>query len=246
MNFRIDDFDVNKDLNQSGGNSNSPLLEPGTHQVRLVDMYLKTPGYDAKKEKYELVLVLEGPNMGPDFKGWLKDPMNPGRGSFEGKSANVKHDFWAFSTYTNKRGETVDRDQQIFRWVNSFAFYIRKMEALRAANIDEATIEDYVAAAKNVLADQNHWFYTTIAGQQYKNKNGYDAYTLFFPKPTKLQQPYAYSPDGDMPSNILAFNPEEHITVKKEREAESLSDGFSVNGAGGYAPVNNGFNDLSL
>lgn len=223
--FRIDDYDETK---QTG--FTNALLEPGNHLVRILGMKLEVPPYDKEGEKRVLNILLEGEAMGGDFKGFRKNPDDESSDTYEGQIATVRHDKFDFNTFTTKTGRLIERDNQIFQWINNFALHIGKLTLLKNAKIEENTIEDYVATASAIICDPKNWIMVTIAGVRYKNKQGYDAFNLFFPKATKTQFAYAvFDPMVPLPADLIEFNAEEHVTDKKEKEPVPAIEEWETN-----------------
>jgi hypothetical protein len=195
------------------------LLNPGTHYCRIVDITLDEPPY--KKDAYFINLKLEGEDRGDDFQGIDIDKSNPTLGKYRGQVAYVKSGQYAFSTYTFD-GKVIERDQQIFRWVNNLARQMGVLDKMNAKGVEADTIEDYVMEVRKYLIDPELWGHFTIAGKEYFNE-GYSNpnYRLFFPKSIKLTHPFSAIEDEDKnPTNFIAFNAETHILKDTEGAAK--------------------------
>lgn len=206
----------------------SPILAPGSVLVTLHEMKLASMPFDA--DQLVINMTVEGPDMGKDFVGVEIDKMTPQLGRYKGQVATVQNSKWPFRTFTTKGGKVIERDDQIYNFINAFALHIGKLNDLKNAKINESTIEGYVESATKVLCDSKNKFWMTIAGQEYLNNKGYIAYRLFVPKPEKNLQPYAAVVAGanpeEHPENFMLFNPALHIIkqtpVSTENAAESI------------------------
>jgi len=197
------------------------LLNPGTHYCRIIDITLDEPPY--KKDAYFINIKLEGEDRGDDFEGIDIDKSNPSLGKYRGQVAYVKSGQYPMSTYEYD-GKVIERDQQIFRWVNNLARQMGVLDKMNAKGVEADTIEDYVMEVRKYLIDPELWGHFTIAGKEYFNE-GYSNpnYRLFFPKNIKLTFPFSATEDEDRnPVNFITFNADTHIikdaegAVKKE------------------------------
>jgi len=219
-------------FNPNAGSNVPKILTPGTHFCRIIEMKLDTPPYDASA--YSINLLLEGTDRGDDFQGVAIDKNRPDLGTYRGQIANVRSGRYPFSTYTYQ-GKEIQRDEQIFRWVNNLAKQMGVLDKMNSDGVEAETIEDYVAAVAKYLTDPELWGYFTIGGQEYFT-DGYDKpnYRMFFPKQEGKLFPYsALENDDRQPLNLLPFDREKHIIADKNRPQESAVE--SVSGFGGQA-----------
>lgn len=195
------------------------LLNPGTHYCRIVDITLDEPPY--KKDAYFINLKLEGEDRGDDFQGIDLDKNNPSLGKYRGQVAYVKSGQYPFSTYTYD-GKVIERDQQIFRWINNLARQMDVLDKMNAKGVEADTIEEYVMEVRKYLIDPELWGHYTIAGKEYFNE-GYSNpnYRLFFPKSIKLTHPFSAIEDEDKnPVNFISFDAAVHIIKDAEGAAK--------------------------
>lgn len=211
------------DFKPSTGAGIPKLLNPGTHYCRIIDITLDEPPY--KKGAYFINVKLEGEDRGDDFEGIDIDKNNPSLGKYRGQVAYVKSGQYAFSTYEYD-GKTIERDQQIFRWINNLARQMGILDKMNAKGVEADTIEEYVMEVRKYLIDPELWGHFTIAGKEYFNE-GYSNpnYRLFFPKNVKLTFPFSAIEDEDRnPTNFITFNSETHI-IKDTGSAEAKEEG---------------------
>ena len=186
------------------------IINPGTHYCRIIDITLDEPPY--KKGAYFVNVKLEGEDRGDEFQGIDIDKQNPSLGKFRGQVANVKSGQYPFSTYEYD-GKIIERDSQIFRWVNNLARQMNILEKMNAKGVQADTIEDYVMEVRKYLIDPELWGHFTIAGKEYFNE-GYSNpnYRLFFPKAVKLIYPFsAIEDENGEPTTLLKFDIDTHI-----------------------------------
>ncbi len=169
--------------------------------------------------------------MGDDFAGLLIDKNNPASGNYRGKIATVNSGRFCFSDF-EWEGKTIERDDQIFRWVNSLATQLDVLKDIQKANIKADTIEEYVAAVKPFLTNTELWGTFTLGGREYY-KDGFDKpnYNLYFPK--KVGSKFAYSAlmnEKEEPvKNLIRYDAAEHI-IKADKEDDKKAESFEGQG----------------
>lgn len=211
-----------KNLPEESGSFIKKTLSPGNHIVRLYDIKLE-PGFSAGQ--LVLTLYVVGPDMGPEFDGFLMDPNNPNGAKFAGQVGRVKHGYYAFEDGTTKTGKAVNRDQSILQAIDRLATALGVRE--KVSEINANTIEQFVTLAKPHLVNGS-LLEMCIAGKPYTNKGGYKDYGLFMPYAKDKKYPYATA--GAANSNVIVFDPATHIL--KEKAAQAVES---------FEPANNDF-----
>lgn len=204
--------------------SGPKIFEPGTHYVRIVDLYLEKSPFQGEEDAYFVTLKLEGKDEGDDFEGLMIDKNNPSLGRYRGKAATVRSKRGSFKDYVYE-GRSVKRDQQIFNWLNNLAKQWGVLGDMNKANVSGETIEEYVENARKFIINPEIYGYMTLGGSEYFSE-GYDKpnYNLFFPN-VKLSEktfPFVACDEVDneepYPTNLTLFNAAEHIVKKKRPE----------------------------
>lgn len=200
-----------KNLPAESGSFIKKTLSPGNHVVRLYDIQLE-PGY--KPESLQLNLHVVGPDMGPDFDGFLVDKNNPNGAKFAGQVGRVKHGYYAFEDGVTKTGKAVNRDQSILQAIDRLATALGVRE--KVSEINANTIEQFVAQAKPHLCNGS-LLEMCIAGKEYTNKGGYKDFGLFMPYAKDKKYPYG---TAGAANSVITFDPNNHIV--KEKAAQSV------------------------
>lgn len=214
-----------KNFNPNATGGNVPkIINPGTHLCRIVDIKLDAPPY--KLDAYFIVLTLEGQDRGNDFAGLPVDKMNPSLGNYKGQIGNVRSGRYPFSDYVYQ-GKEIQRDEQMFRWINTLAKQLNVFDAMNAGNgIQAATIEEYINAVRKFIVQPELWAQFTIGGQEYFSE-GYDKanYRLFFPKAELKMFPYSAMEDASgSPVNFLEYDAAKHIIVKVDAPEQTVTE----------------------
>lgn len=183
------------------GGSNIPkTLQPGNVVCKINSIELEP--FKFKEGAYHVVLNLEGPDMGKDFEGFFIDNEDHSKGRHKGQVGKVKASQWAFANGTTKTGIEITRDSEILKFIKNLC------NALGIEGRSGETIEDLVSKFNDEKPFAGKTMEYCIAGKEYLNKGGYMNYELFLPKYSKAGAQFGTS-------NVVKFNPEEHIIKKK-------------------------------
>lgn len=190
----------------STGSGVKKTLSPGNHTVTINDMSLK-PGY--KNDGYTIVLHVEGPALGPDFDGFLKDPNNPNGAKFAGQVGKVRATEYAAADGITKNGTKVYRDQQLLQTLDRLAISAGVQDRLK--EIEAKDWEDMINQARRIFFGKK--IAICAGGREWTNKGGYTEYDLFLPKSKNGK--YAHTA-ADNTANLLTYDAAEHIVKEKE------------------------------
>lgn len=225
----------------TGGSSK--IIQPGGRLCRIVDVTIETPPYDANNR--QIILTLEGVDMGDGFEGVDVDKENPSLGKYRGQVAKVKHDMYDIKDF-EWQGDTIAKETQIFNWFNRLARKLGVLSEMNSNNVSGETIEEYIDNAKKYLISPDRWALFTIAGKEYYTE-GYDKpnYRLFLASKSMLDKEdrvkyknkdaFVLSDDDKSISDLendpgyIKFDPEIHIIKAKQPEAATEIDAFAAN-----------------
>jgi hypothetical protein len=219
MEFNMQSFDEN-----SLSSGISPILEPGSHMVRLLDMYAEAPAYDSSKRF--IVLLFEGPELGDSFKGLHVDRNNPELGTFDGQVGHVKHDRYPFGDFTTKDGRFITMAEQVMQWVARFAQYLGVLDQMKKENIGKgcSSIEEFVDAVRKFMCSPDKHYKVVVAGQEYTNNKGYIAHRLFLPRAERGRNPIVpVTEQGSIPENLMVYSETSHIIRNTSSAAATVT-----------------------
>lgn len=207
------------------GSFMSKKLEPGNQTCTIVGIKLQKNIYDKKKVDPEyLMLILEGPDLGPAFEGFLRDKDAPEKGIHKGQVAWVKASEWAFADGVTKTGIEIKKDNEILRYLKSICQQTDCMKWFDAQNNKHETIASFVEKIDKDKPFGNTKIKVCIAGRQYKDKKAYMQWDLSLPKFTGKNIPFE---DASVPaddSKLIVFNENLHVKKHVEKEVESFSN----------------------
>jgi hypothetical protein len=199
------------------------LLQPGNavctlHGVKLQPFQFKPGGL-------ELVLSLEGPDLGPTFEGFFINKDDESKGRHKGQVGQVKAGEWAFADGETKTGIPVRRDDDILKFMKNLCTALGINKWLDDQNDKHDTIESLVMAFNNEKPFAGKAIEYCIGGKEYLNKTGFMNYDLFLPKFSKTGAPFGTT-------RVITFNPDEHIRKKKVETVTAFGDdpGTSIGG----------------
>lgn len=209
-----------KDLsqNESGNSKTLKTITPGEWTVKINKVELSTPPYD--QNVYHLVYHVEGPDMGPEFEGFLLDPSKPNGPRYKGQIGRVNANYYGYKDAELPSGTKVKRDQQILRAIYNLCVAANKASWLDEVDNKYETIEQLVLGFNEMI--KGTWLKMVIAGKEYENKQGYINYQLFLPKPDKGA--YIMELPESQPSKLMKFNEEKHVKKIKKENVESFGN----------------------
>jgi hypothetical protein len=207
-----------------GGEGVAKTLEPGNQQCKINTVSLEE--FKFKEGSYNVILHLEGPDMGTEFEGFYLDKDQPELGRHAGKVGTVKLTEWAFADGTTKSGIEVSRDQEMLKALKQFCIQTNCMDWLNKQENKHDTIESFYKAFAKDKPFKGKFYNFCIGGKEYTNKGGYTSYDLFLPKYSKEGAPVE-SLEAE-PSKLLKFKPEEHVKKKKVETVSEFGDAPSA------------------
>lgn len=198
------------------------VLQPGNHIITINSIKLETPPYN--KDALNIVLNVEGPDMGNTFEGFWINKDDESLGRHKGQVGSVKMSQFAFSNATTKTGIVINRDVEIVRTMQSLCKALNCIEWLQAQDNQHETVTALVeqfATDKPFIGKQLR---CCIAGNEYQNKQGYTNFDLHFAKPSKGSYSYENAEVAEDVSKVMTFDPETHIRRKKTETVASFGD----------------------
>lgn len=201
----------------TGGEGVSKTLEPGVSLCKINNVSLDE--FKFKEGGLNVMLHLEGEDLGKGFEGFFIDKDRPELGRHKGKVGTVKATEWAFADGETKTKIPVNRDQEMLKWLKQFCTSIGCLPWLDSQDDKHATIQSLFAAFDKEKPFAGKFYRFCIAGKEYTNRAGYTAYELFLPKYSKDGVPV--EPDDVSAPRLIKFNPTEHI---KKKKVENVAD----------------------
>jgi hypothetical protein len=209
-------------ISDDSSNSVSKVLEPGNHIVTLNSIKLETPPYN--KEAFNIVLGLEGPDMGEGFEGFFINKEDESLGRHKGQVAFVKMSQYAYADTTTKTGIKINRNMELVRALKNLCSALGCSAWLEAENNKHETIESLFEKFGSDKPFAGKSLRCCIAGKEYQNNKGYTNFDLFFARPGKGQYAYESASVPASDSRVVEFNAEAHIIRKKVEAVSSFGD----------------------
>lgn len=209
-----------KNIKTDGDGGVSKTLEPGTNLCKINNVTLEE--FKFKSGAYNIMLHLEGEDLGPDFQGFFIDKNNEALGRHAGKVGTVKATEWAFADGETKSGVAVSRDKEMMKFLKQLCISLGCLPWFNAQDEKHDTIESLYATFSKERPYGDTFYRFCIGGKEYTNRGGYKAYELFLPKYSKEGTPVER--DDVQVSKLIKYNPEEHIRRKKEEKVEGFGN----------------------
>lgn len=185
-------------------------LAPGQRMCKINDITLADGYNHATTGAYDLILHLEGVDLGDDFEGFFIDKDNESLGRHKGQIGRVRASQFSFSDGQTKDGRKISRDLTILAFLKDLAKELGKVDEL--SEIQAATIEEYVPAAALILRGEDFIEYT-IGGREWVDQKNYTNYDLYLPKFAGGKKPFVA--EGNE-AKLITYDAAVHIIKKKE------------------------------
>jgi hypothetical protein len=211
-----------KEVKAGGAGFTSKVFGPGNVSAKIFNVALTKPKYDTKgKKAYFVELLLEtAPVKDPSFEGFPINSEKPNGPKHKGQTCTIKNGSFPFSDAKLPSGREIKLDDSVMQFIQTICEQVGSTW-LHDVNDKYNTIEElfagFVAAApyKDVMLD---W---CIAGDEYRNKNGYISHYCHLAKWEKgfvqFNNP-ELKPDG----NVIPFNEDVHIKKLVEEEVPAF------------------------
>ena len=204
----------------SEGSGVPKVLQPGNHTVTINTVKLEVPPYN--KDAVNIILGVEGPDMGESFEGFWINKDDESLGRHKGQVASVKLSQYAYADGTTKSGISVKRDVELLKSLQTLCMALNCSDWLLAQNNNHNTMESLFTQFGTDKPFAGKQLYCCIAGSEYTNKQGYTNFDLYFPRTNRGS--YAYEIAGTKGSQVVLFNEEIHIRRKKVEPVQSFGD----------------------
>jgi hypothetical protein len=211
-----------KDIKTGGGASKT--LEPGNQQCKIAGVELEIFKLKEAEGALNLILHMEGPDLGPSFEGFFINKDDESLGRHKGAVGKVKASEWAFVDGTTKSGIEVSRDQDILKFLKSLcnALGAGALKWLTDQDGKHDTIESLVSAFNIDQPFKDKYLNYCLAGKEWKDKKGYTRYELFLPKFSKNGCPFEAL--TAKPSKLLKYNDVDHLKKAKVTEVTEFGN----------------------
>lgn len=203
------------------------VIQPGNVSVKINSVILEKSPFKNNPEDpeaYNIILNVEGPDMGPDFDGWFIDKDDPSKGKHKGVIGRVKADKWPFKDGTTKTGIKVSRDLEILKFIKNLCRELDLMSWFDKEDQQHETIESLVEKFNKDGLYKDKWIRMCIAGKEYTNRGGFTNFELSLPKFTKINTPIELESVPESKSRIIIFDSITHLEKKKSTKTETISD----------------------
>lgn len=209
-----------KNIKTDGEGGVSKTLEPGTNLCKINNVTIEA--FKFKEGAYNVMLHLEGEDLGDDFQGFFIDKNNESLGRHRGKVGVVKATEWAFADGETKSGVPVSRDKEMLKYLKQLCTSLGCMKWFDAQDEKHPTIESMYTTFNKDKPFKEEFFRFCIGGKEYTNRGGYKAFELFLPKYSKEGVPI--EKDSVQISKLVKYNEADHIRRKKEEKVEGFGD----------------------
>lgn len=218
-----------KNIKTGGGGGVPKTLQPGNQLCKINSVKLEEfkfiPG------AYHLMMSMEGPDQGPDFKGFFVNKDNEAMGRHAGQVGRVKASQWAFADSTTKGGIKIQRDEEIAKFLKNLCTALGCTAWLDAQDMKHDSIEQLVEAFERDKPYKDKFLSVCLAAKEYQSGE-HKNYDLYFPKFSKEGVPFEI--EGATPSKVLKYDESKHLK-KLEEPSTVTSFGSDTKSTGDFS-----------
>jgi hypothetical protein len=196
-------------------------LQPGNTVIKITNLYLEE--FPFGENAYNLILNAEGVEL-DNFEGFFINRDDESKGRYKSQVARIKSNQWAYADKELDNDVTIFRDDEIVKFLRTFCFATDCIDWLDEKHDIYETIEELVEALNKDCPFKDKWLTVCIAGREYQNKAGYNAYDLFFPKFTRNGIPFESIEIEHNDSRVYTYDQKEHIKRKVIKEVDSFEE----------------------
>ena len=207
-----------KNIKTDGEGGVSKTLDPGTSLCKINNVTLEE--FKFKEGALNVMLHLEGEDLGKEFEGFFINKDKPELGRHKGKVGQVKATEWAFADGETKSKVPVSRDKEMMKYLKQLCTSLGCLPWFDAQDEKHETIQSIFATFAKDKPFKDEFFRFCIGGKEYTNRGGYKAYELFLPKYSKEGTPV--EKDDVQTSKLLKYSEKDHIRKKKEEKVEGF------------------------
>jgi len=208
---------------KTGGSTGLPkTLEPGNQQCKINGVALEE--FKLKAGGYNLILHMEGPDLGAEFEGFWINKDNESLGRHKGAVGKVRASEWAFVDGTTKGGVAVSRDSDILKFLKGLC---TELGIVKWLTVDQdgkhPTIESLINAFNTEQPFKDKYINYCLGAREWKDKNGYIRYDLYIPKFVKNSVPFE-SLTPVKSSRLLKYNESDHLKKLKVTDVQQFGE----------------------
>jgi len=207
-----------KDL--SDNKKPSKMIQPGNHTCKILSITLQTMPYD--KDACNLILQVEGPDLGDKFKGFFIDKDNPSKGYHKGQIGRLRASEYPFADKEFDDGTKIFRDREIMKFIKNLCLALGELSWIQEQDGKHPTIQSFIDKFNADKLYEGKFLRMCIGGKKYQNLQGYTNHDLFLPRPNKLGFAFESESVPEAMSKLAVFDPLIHITEKKPKATKSF------------------------
>jgi hypothetical protein len=212
-----------KNIGGEQSSSTPKTLQPGNNACKILGLKLEPTRFDPKA--FNVMLSLEGNDLGSDFEGFFINKDDESLGRHKGQVGRVRLSEYAYQDGTTKSGIKVNRDYEILRALQNLCKVTGCTDWFEKQDNQHDTIESFVNQFDSDLPCTDKFVNFCIGGKEYQNKQGYTNFDLYVVKPARGQYGYESADVAPENSKLMKFDSALHIKKSKSDTVTSFGDG---------------------
>jgi len=209
-------------IGTTGGSSVPKVIQPGNNDITVLNIKLEPARF--KEGGYDIILNVEGPDMGDGFDGFWIDKDNQALGRHKGQVGRIRATEYPYADGTTKSGVEVSRDKELLRFLQTFCKETHSLGWFSEQDNKHETIESLFEALNNDKPFADKVLRMCVGGKEYVNREGYTNYDLYLPKYNRGQVPFEAIEVEEATSKVIPFDEQIHVKKRKVENVSSFGD----------------------
>jgi hypothetical protein len=209
-------------IGTTGGSSVPKVIQPGNNDITVLNIKLEPARF--KEGGYDIILNVEGPDMGDGFDGFWIDKDNQTLGRHKGQVGRIRATEYPYADGTTKSGVEVSRDKELLRFLQTFCKETHSLGWFSEQDNKHETIESLFEALNNDKPFAGKVLRMCVGGKEYVNREGYTNYDLYLPKYNRGQVPFETIEVEEATSKVIPFDEQIHVKKRKVENVSSFGD----------------------
>lgn len=209
-----------KNIKETGSSNTPKTLSPGNITFKINN--IRTEGVPYKSDALNIILDVEGPDMGSDFEGFLIDKDDASQGRYAGQVGKIKCSEYPYADATTPKGIEISREVEMLKMLKDLCKATNSLEWLDSQDQKHETMQSMIEQFNADKPFKDQMLRACVCGKEYQNKNGYTNYDMFFPRFGKDGVPFENVSVDESKSRLITYNADIHIKKSKVTEVKSF------------------------
>lgn len=209
-----------KNIKETGSSATPKTLSPGNITFKINS--IRTEGVPYKADALNIVLDVEGPDMGSDFEGFYIDKDDTSKGRYAGQVGKIKCSEYPYSDGVTPKGIEISREVEMLKMMKELCKATNSLDWLDSQDEKHDTMQSLIDQFNEDKPFKDQMLRACVSGKEYQNKNGYTNYDMYFSRFSKDSVPFENASIDESKSRVTKYNADLHIKKPKVTEVKSF------------------------